>query len=126
MLVLLLVSYEFYSGTYRGSSIPEAEFAQFAQRASEQLSLYMRKYTVEAPNATAENKEFAEKMAVCAMADVLYAIAAAQNGTGAVTSASIGSVSVSYGNATAIDLSRKGQARELYDAACRYLDIYRG
>ena len=46
--------------------------------------------------------------------------------TSAVTSASIGSVSVSYGNIASIDLSRSGQARELYDAARRYLDIYRG
>ena len=115
-----MVDYAFYVSTYHGCSIPEGEFAFFAQRADDQLRQYKRAYTVEAPDAAAE------KMATCAMADVLAAIAAAQSGSGAVTSASIGSVSVSYGNIAGIDLSRSGQARELYDAARRYLDIYRG
>ena len=115
-----MVDYEFYVNTYLGCSIPEGEFAFFAQRAEEQLAQYRRAYIIETPS------ENAEKMAVCAMADVICAIAAAQNGSSAVTSASIGSVSVSYGNIASIDLSRSGQVRELYDAARRYLDIYRG
>ena len=47
---------------------------------------------------------------------------------GPVQSASIGSVSVSYGGsaAQAVDLTPKGQARELYRCASLYLDIYRG
>ena len=101
-------------------AIPEREYYFYADRAQEQLNYYKRVYTVDAPSAEAE------ALAVCAMADILYAIAAAQNGAGAVSAASIGSVSVSYGGAAAMDLSRKGQARELYEAACRYLDIYRG
>lgn len=115
-----MVNYELYVNDYLGFSIPEREFHFFAARAKEQLDHYKRVYTVEAPSAKAE------ELAVCAMADVLYAIVAAQNGTGAVSSASIGSVSVSYGGPASLDLSRKGQARELYEAACRYLDIYRG
>ena len=115
-----MVNYEFYVNTYRGCSIPDQEFDFFATRASDQLKQYKRMYAVESPDADSE------KMAMCAMADVMYAITAAQNGGGAVTSASIGSVSVSYGTAATVDLSPKGQARELYAAACRYLDIYRG
>ena len=115
-----MVGYEFYVNDDLGCSIPEQEHCFYAARAKEQLDHYKRVYTVEAPNAKAE------ELAVCAMADVLYAIASAQNGAGAVSSASIGSVSVSYGGAASMDLSRKGQARELYEAACRYLDIYRG
>lgn len=115
-----MVGYDFYVNDYFGSSIPEQEYFFYAARAQEQLEHYKRVYTVEAPSKNAE------ELAVCAMADVLYAIAAAQNGAGAVSSASIGSVSVSYGSTAALDLSRKGQARELYEAACRYLDIYRG
>ena len=115
-----MVGYEIYVNSYNGCSIPEREFHFYADRAQDQLNHYKRIYTVEAPSTKAE------ELAVCAMADVLYAIAAAQNGAGAVSSASIGSVSVSYGGAAAMDLSRKGQARELYEAACRYLDIYRG
>lgn len=115
-----MVDYDFYISTYRGSSISDANWPTFCSRAEEQLARYKRIYTVTPPEETLE------AMAVCAMAEVMAAISAAQSGAGVVTSASIGSVSVSYGNSTAIDLSPKGQARELYGAACRYLDIYRG
>lgn len=115
-----MVDYEFYKSTYLGSSITEQEWPVFRARAEEQLAKYKRIYTVTPPEETSE------AMALCAMAEVVAAIAAAQSGTGAVTAASIGSVSVSYGSNAAIDLSPKGQARELYSAACRYLDIYRG
>ena len=115
-----MIDYKFYQSTYNGSSITEQEWPACSARAEEQLARYKRIYTVTPPEETSE------AMAVCAMAEVVAAITAAQNGTGAVASASIGSVSVSYGNAAVIDLSPKGQARELYSAACRYLDIYRG
>lgn len=115
-----MVDYDFYKFTYLGSSISDAEWPAFCARAEEQLARYKRIYTVTPPEETSE------AMALCAMAEVVAAIAAAQSGTGAVASASIGSVSVSYGSNAAIDLSPKGQARELYCAACRYLDIYRG
>lgn len=115
-----MVTYDFYKNTYLGSSITGQEWPALSARAQDQLDRYKRTYTVIAPGKDSE------AMAVCAMADVVAVIAAAQSGTGAVTSASIGSVSVSYGDASSLDLSRKGQARELYSAACRYLDIYRG
>lgn len=115
-----MVDYNFYKSTYMGSSITEQEWPAFCARAEEQLARYKRIYTVTPPEETSE------AMAVCAMAEVVAAIFAAQNGFGAVASASIGSVSVSYGNAASMDLSLKGQSRELYSAACRYLDIYRG
>ena len=115
-----MVDYDFYKSAYLGSSITEQEWPAFCARAEEQLARYKRIYTVTPPEETSE------AMAVCAMAEVVAAIAAAQSGTGAVASASIGSVSVSYGNAAAMDMTPKGQARELYSAACRHLDIYRG
>lgn len=117
-----MVEFAFYTGTYGGSSISEADFPLYATRAQDQLNRYKRIYTVTAP------EESSEAMAVCAMAEALAYFTAAQNGTGgAVASASIGSVSVSYGSAAAaVDLSPKGQAQELYRCACRYLDIYRG
>lgn len=115
-----MISYLFYTDTYRGCSISKEEWPVFEARAANQLAQYKRTYTVTAPG------EDSEALAVCAMADVVAAIAAAQSGAGAVTSASIGSVSVSYGNAAAVDLSQKGQSRELYAAARQYLDIYRG
>lgn len=117
----MMVDYKFYVDTYNGVSITEAEWPTFEARAADQLSQYKRIYTVTAPD------ENAEAMAVCAMADALAYFVAAQNGAGgAVTSASIGSVSVSYGGSGAVDLSPKGQSRELYRCASQYLDIYRG
>lgn len=115
-----MVPYDFYQNNYLGSSITDQEWPALSVRAQEQLNRYKRIYTVIAPD------ENAEAMAVCAMAEVIASISAAQSGAGAVTSASIGSVSVSYGGVSTLDLSPKGQARELYDAARRYLDIYRG
>ena len=115
-----MIEYKFYTETYMGCSISEADWTMIEARAAAQLAQYKRTYTVTALGADSE------ALAVCAMADVVAAIAAAQSGAGAVTSASIGSVSVSYGNVASIDLSRKGQARELYDAARQFLDIYRG
>lgn len=116
-----MVPYEFYKNTYHGSSIAESEWPVFEARAADQLKRYKKIYTVTAP------EENAEAMAICAMADSLAYFTAAQNGMGAVASASIGSVSVSYGNsANAVDLSPKGQSKELYRCASLYLEFYRG
>lgn len=117
----MVATFEFYRDTYHGSSITEKDWAVFYARAMDQLNRYKRIYTVAAPEETSE------AMAVCAMADALAYFSEAQSGAGAVSSASIGSVSVSYGNtANVVDLSPKGQAKELYRSASLYLDIYRG
>ena len=116
-----MVDYGFYTDTYKGASIQPLDWDLFEKQAASQLDKYKRIYTVTAP------EEHSEAMAVCAMADALAYFTAAQNGAaGAVNSASIGSVSVSYGSASGVDLSPKGQERELYRCACQYLDIYRG
>ena len=115
-----MVTYDFYRGTYLGSSITEQEWPALSARAQDQLDRYKRIYTVIDPGDNSES------MAVCAIAEVIASISAAQSGAGAATSASIGSVSVSYGGVSSLDLSPKGQSKELYDAARRYLDIYRG
>ena len=73
-----------------------------------------------------QDKELSIRHILSCWEEVIASISAAQSGAGAVTSASVGSVSVSYGGVSTLDLSPKGQARELYDAARRYLDIYRG
>ena len=114
--------YEFYRAKYMGDSIAEADFPRLIRRAGEALARYKRVYSVTAP------EKDAEEMAACAMADALNYYDAALNGAGgAVSSASIGSVSVSYaGAASAVDLSMAAQERELYRCACRYLEIYRG
>ena len=116
----MAVAYEFYTDTYKGASISRDEWAQLEARVADQLKRYKRAYTVTAP------EESSEAMAVCAMADALAYFIAAQNIGGAVTAASIGSVSVTYGGSAGVDLSARGQERELYRCAARYLEIYRG
>lgn len=117
-----MTDFEFYRTQYMGDSIAEADFPRLIRRAGEQLAMYKRIYSVTSP------QEDAEAMALCAMADALAYYEAALNGAGgAVSSASIGSVSVSYsGTASAADLSQEAQAAELFRCACLYLDIYRG
>ncbi len=141
-----MITYDFYKNIYQGSSISEGEWPELEARAADQLAYYRQIYTVTAQetvsfddsgkvkihsdviHVTAEDGRMSVTvpvpfvMAICAMAEVYAAIAAAQS---PVSSASIGSVSVSYGQAS-IDLSPRGQARELYSAAKRYLQIYRG
>lgn len=120
-----MTDWDFYRNTYHGDAIPLEEWTRYELRASEQLERYRRIYTVAVPADMPD----AEQRAVCAMAEALYGFDLLLSGEGGpVQSASIGSVSVSYsgGAAQSVDLSQKGQARELYRTACRYLDIYRG
>ena len=118
-----MVDYDFYQNVYRGSPIPEAEWPACEGRACAQLARYKRIYQVTAPRPKAQ------AMAVCAMAEALYTFDLLASGeAGPIQSASIGSVSASYGGAgaQAVDLSPRGQAKELYRCASLYLDIFRG
>lgn len=116
-----MVDFVFYQETYRGTSLTPEEFQIFGKRAEDQLARYKRIYTVTAPESNSEG------LAVCAMADALAYFCDAQNSSGgAVSGASIGSVSVSYGGRQAVDCSPKAQERELMRCARLYLDIYRG
>lgn len=120
-----MVAYEFYKGRYHGGTITFDNWAAYEARAAAQLARYKRIYTVSVP----DDEPDAEGLAICAMAEALHSFDLIANGEGgAVQSASIGSVSVSYGSAgtQAVDISPKGQAKELYRCACLYLDIYRG
>lgn len=137
-----MLSYDYYMNHFLPpgafddppACIPPDDWHYFSSRAEEQLARYKRIYTVTIPADLADSPAVdgmprAEAMAICAMAEVLASIEAIQNGGGGpVSSASIGSVSVSYGSlaANSLDLSLKNQERELYRCASRYLDIYRG
>ena len=117
--------YEFYRSRYNGGSIPDDEWPEYSTRAEAILYRYKRIYTVTVPDYEPE----AEKLAVCAMAEALHSFDLIANGEGGpVQSASIGSVSTSFGasSADAVDMSPAGQAKELYRCASLYLDIYRG
>ncbi len=118
-----MVEYEFYNATYMGSAIPAEEWPALSRRAEEQLGKYKRLYTVTAPEETSE------AMAICAMAESIHNVQLIANGQGgAVQSASVGSVSVSYGAEAvkAVDVSPAGQAQALFAAAQLYLEFYRG
>lgn len=120
-----MTDWNFYRNSYNGSTIPFEDWSYCELRAAAQLERYKRIYTVTAP----EDKPDSEDMAVCAMAEALYGFDLLASGDGGpVQSAAIGSVSVRYGGEAmqSMDLSPRGQARELYRTACRYLDIYRG
>lgn len=120
-----MISYDFYVNEYLGSVIAPGDVEEYLARASEHLRRYKRIYTFTVP----EDLPDGEDRAVCAMAEALYGFDLIANGeSGPVQSASIGSVSVSYGSRAvqAVDISPEGQAKELYRCARRYLDIYRG
>lgn len=111
---------EFYREVYGGDSLEGAELRQCLQRAGEVLQRYERAYTVK------EAVENGRKLAACAMADVLGYFINAQNGSGGLRYASVGTVSVSgKGIYSALDISPRAQERELYRTACIYLDICR-
>lgn len=95
----------FYTDCFAGRLIPESDFVSAICRAREILAGFKARYRVSGD----ENRE---NMALCAMAEVVYATS--QNP--GIASASVGSVSVKYD---------KSQA-DLYRVASRYLDIYRG
>ena len=118
-----MVSYDFYVNVYHGSGITSEEWPAYERQGADQLARYKRIYQVKALRPRAAD------MAVCAMAEALHSFDLLASGEGGpVQSASIGSVSVSYGGAAgqSIDLSPKGREKELYRCASLYLDIYRG
>lgn len=118
-----MVDFDFYLNIYHGGAIPSEEWPAYEGWAVAHLARYKRIYTVTAPGPDSE------AMAVCAMAEALQGFDLLLSGEGGpLQSASIGSVSTSYGSfaSQSIDLSPKGQARELYRCASLFLDIYRG
>lgn len=110
-----MVEYSFYTDTYHGGSITSEEWPAAEREASATLERYKRIYSVTAPATDADS------MAVCAMAEVITAYG--EIGP-SVSSASIGSVSESYSTGTAGGAAQR--SKDVYKAACLYLDIYRG
>ena len=109
-----MADYGFYTDVYLGSAIPAKPFPEFALRAKEELQRLQRTYRVVSPG------EDSLRMAICAMAETLYAHSKRRGG---VTAATVGEVSVRYEQGAAADRSL---TRELYRKAAIYLDISRG
>ena len=106
-----MVTFDFYQNSYLGSAIPENAFSGVAAQATAALARLKRTFKVESQG------DEAESLAVCAMAEAIYAQKDCAPG---VTAATLGSVSVRYEDAA------KELSRELYRRAGIYLDIYRG
>ena len=104
-----MVDYEFYVNHYLGSAIPEKAFSGLAVQAQGFLDRLKRMCRV------VSSGQEAECMALCAMAEVLWA-----GRNKGVTSASVGSVAVRYNQ------DKTPVRRQLYEQAGSYLDIYRG
>ena len=109
-----MADYAFYKSVYLGAAIPEKAFPGMVQRAREVLHRFQRIYQVEVSG------EDSLKMAICAMAESLYA---ASKRRGGLTAASVGEVSVRYEGA---ESSGRALQRELYEKASIYLEISRG
>ena len=109
-----MVTYEFYTGSYLGSAIPENAFSGVAARAEAALSRMKEIYRVRSSG------EVSEQLAVCAMAEALYSDRERRSG---VRAAKMGEISLTYDSE---DSCRRALSRELYNRASAYLDIYRG
>ena len=109
-----MVDYIFYSQSYLGNQIPEKAFDNAALQAQAALERIKRIYKV------AQHGQTEEKMALCAMAEAIFAYAKRRTG---LSAASVGNVSVRYENG---DWADKALPRELYRKASIYLDIRRG
>lgn len=111
---MAMVDFAYYKDTYLGTAIPEKAFPGMAKRAEEALQRLQRIYQVKV------NGEDSRKLAICAMAEAVYAASKRRSG---VTAASVGEVSVHYGNSESAD---KALQRQLYEKASIYLEITRG
>lgn len=108
-----MVDYDFYVNSYLGSALSKGAFPSLSAQAAWELERLKRLYRV-------EGGEQAEKLAMCAMAEV---IAEYQKQREGITSASVGAVSVHYEHSPGKENSLR---RQLYQRAAIYLDIYRG
>ena len=112
--MMIMADFTFYSDVYIGDLIPEKAFPGMALRAQEYLQRLQQSYRVTVPG------EESFQMAVCAVAESIYA---ASKRRGGITAASVGQVTVPY---EAGDRADRALQRELYEKASIYLDISRG
>lgn len=126
----MYADYEFYTDTYFGEVISEADFPRLASKASDFIDYYTRGKAAKAP----EDDEIRVLLgkACCAVAEGIKANeeadaiaakarAAALDGNGELKSESVGSYSVSY--ATSADYSSRGSGEALRDERAGYASI---
>lgn len=117
--------YDFYTTSYFGSAVPEADFPRLAERAGDFVDLMTSDRLVDGL-PTNERSQKRIKKAVCSLAEILYQIELAEKNatnaaasgasttigsggstTGIVTSVSSGSESISYATPQQIGASAK-------------------
>ncbi len=89
------VAYQYYTDAYHGTVVAEDEWDHAALLASAHLDRLKAIATV---TPYRNDEEYAESMAICAMAEVIDTWNATTTGSGGVASEHIGSVTVSYAN----------------------------
>lgn len=114
-----MTDYSFYADEYAGNSIPQCEWPTVQRDASAKVARYERIYTVTWLEPTGRD------MAVCAIADAMYAFAQLQAEGGAVQSASVGSVSESRG-AVSARTRRPRRRNRSSTAACACMPTFTG
>lgn len=115
-----MTNYSFYIVEYGGSSIPQDAWTDVQRDAGTKVARYERIYTVTWIEPSSRD------MAVCTIADAMYAFERLQAEGGAIQSASVGSVSESRAAVSAPDTSPAAQEQEFYRCLCLYADVYRG
>jgi len=112
------VAYQYYTETYHGTAVEEADWAHVSRTASAHLARVKALARV----TPYGDEDECESMAICAMAEQVLAWEEASTTEGGGTrSESIGSVSASY--ATASELMPKGLSRALMDAMGPWLHV---
>lgn len=101
---MIYAEYAFYTGTYGGKDIPQADYTKFAARAKAYIDK-MTQGQVKSLDPVPENV----KMAACAVAEA-YRV----NETGELTSQTVGSWSKHYAKIAKSDDQRLLEALQLY------------
>lgn len=114
---MIYADYEFYTATYGGDQIKEADWTKTAREAS----AYLDQLTFGRLQGHPERVTEEVKMAVCAAADVVgrYGAAAVSSAPG-IASESVGGQSVTYRSSSE---QEAGKRAELYHAASLYLPL---
>lgn len=114
---MIYADYEFYTTTYGGDQIKEADWTRTAREAS----AYIDQLTFGRLQGHPERVTEEVQMAVCAAAEVVgrYQAAAAQSAAG-IASESVGGQSVSYRSGTE---QAAGKRSEIQQAASLYLPL---
>ena len=115
---MIYADYEFYTATYGGNQIEEADWTRTAREAS----AYIDQLTFGRLQGHPERVTEEVQMAVCAAAEVVgrYQAAVTQNAAG-VASESVGGQSVTYQSSAELEA---GKRAEIGQAASLYLPLF--